>query len=123
MTLRELIQSCSHASMFDILRSRHYSEESTSNLIEHSIKYRKIGVELISLPKKLNLSLKIHITKHPSFGICLHDEDKGEFLPIDVASWEDLIDMEVCKAIEIDNNQSLAHILWELFKSKQELRS
>ena len=119
MTLRELIRGCSHASMFNFLRLNYYSDESNNNLIEYSVKYRRTCSDLISLPDNPNSALKIYITE-PNKGednfidVCLLNKDDDELFAMDMVPWEDLIDMEIYKAVDLNNNESLAHILWEI---------
>ena len=46
--------------------------------------------------------------------VCLYNEKLDELQPLDFVSWSDIIDCEIYKAIEISNNTSLAHILYEI---------
>jgi len=119
MTFRELIRTCGHSPMFDLLRQFYYPDESTDNLLEYSLRYRKVGLELISLPQSPNSLFKIYITGGETDGesfidVCLLNKEDDELFSMDMVKWEDLIDMEVYRAVDLNNNQTLAHILWEV---------
>jgi|LULG01.1.fsa_nt_gb hypothetical protein len=127
MTLRELVQKSSHAAMFDCIRKHYYLDKSEEELIELTLAYRHVGDELSSLPNNLNPEHKIYITEkvveeidgrmkynRKFIDVCLYDKKNDELYAIDLVSWGDIIDMEIYKAVEMDDHTALAHILWEI---------
>ena len=118
MTLRELIQKSSHSAVFDIIRSCYYKGRNNEDLTKLTLIYRRVGEELISLPYNSNSKYKLYITEKECEGekfidVCLYNEDEDELYALDFSPWEDLIDLEIYKAVEMNNYTALAHILWE----------
>lgn len=126
MILRELVRTCSHSSVFNILYKEYYKNQSEDSLINYSILYREVCDELLSKLKNPNSDLKLYITEKdeedftdPFFpkkvvGICLYSEKLDELLPIDLMLWSEIIDCEIHKSIEISEIETLAHILYEI---------
>jgi len=121
MTLRKLIQTSSYSSAFNVLRRHYYPNEQDEKLIEYSVTYRRVCEELMDLPSPPKSNFKIYITEKEDslegekyIDVCLYDEENDELYGIDLTSWDELIDMEIYKATEMDNPTTLAHILWEI---------
>ena len=120
-TLRSLAQKSSHSKVFDIIREYYYKDRNTDDLIQLSLTYRKVVKDLIDLPSNPDSKFKIYITEKECdekgekfIDVCFYNEDDDELFALDLTSWENLIDLEIYKAVEMDDYSALAHILWEI---------
>jgi hypothetical protein len=126
MILRELVRTCSHSSVFNILYKEYYKNQSEDNLINYSILYREVCDELLNKLKNPNSDLKLYITEKdeedftdPFFpkkvvDICLYNEKLDELLPMDFVLWSEIVDCEIYESIKISESEILAHILYEI---------
>ena len=118
-TLRSLAQKSSHSCVFDIIRKHYYKGRTVEDLIGLSLRYRSCTQELISLPDNLGSEYKIYITeketdKEKFIDVCLYNKKEDELYALDFTDWGDLIDMEIYKAVKMNDNTALAHVLWEI---------
>lgn len=123
MTLRELIESNNYKKVFNYLYQTYFKGKKNSVIIESDLKFYKLWSDLKKLKKSNQDLIKIYITKTPGedgfIDVCLFDEIKDEILPLDFLGSQDIIDTEVYKALNINDYQTLAHILFYLNSLKK----
>ena len=118
MTLRELIESNNYKKVFNYLYQTYFKGKKNSAIIELDLNFYKLWSKLKKLKKSNQDLIKVYITQTPGpegfIDVCLFDEIKDEILPLDFLNIDDIIDTEVCKALSINDYETLAHILYYL---------
>jgi hypothetical protein len=121
MTLRKLINKSSYKSVFNILYQEYYKEKEDEEVSHIDLSYLGVWKELIKKDLNLNKDYKIYITeKEDGFDggkyidVCLYSVVEEELYAMDTTLWSEMIDMEVYKAVKMDDTKALAHILWEM---------
>lgn len=123
MTLRELIESNNYKKVFNYLYQTYFKGKKNSVIIELDLNFYKLWSKLKKLKKSNQDLIKIYITQTPGpegfIDVCLFNEIKDEILPLDFVPHKDIIDTEVYKALNINDYQTLAHILFYLNSLKK----
>jgi hypothetical protein len=118
MTLRELIESNNYKKVFNFLYQTYFKGKPTSFIIELDLKFYRLYSLLKKLPKSEQKVIKLYLTQtvegNPSIDVCLFHEVDDEILPLDFLNIDDIIDTEVYKALNINDYETLAHILYYL---------
>jgi hypothetical protein len=118
MTLRELIESNNYKKVFNFLYQTYFKGKKNSVIIELDLKFYKLWSDLKKVKKSNQDLIKIYITQTPGpegfIDVCLFNEMKDEILPLDFLNIDDIIDTEVYKALNINDYETLAHILYYL---------
>lgn len=106
--------------MFNILYKEYYKGLPKEEVEMHDLGYLNVWRDLSNMPKDIHLppylkDLKIYIGERDgNIHVGLYEEEEDEVYAIDLTPWNEIIDMEIHKDIEINNTEALAHILWEI---------
>ena len=114
MTLRELLKEVSYKEVFNLIYKNFLKPQklSRAKIMDQDIEYHALFMCLRNLPHTEPQSNKIYITYiNESIDVCLFDEEKDEIFTLDSMGYKYIIDMEIYKAIDIGQAETLAHIL------------
>lgn len=114
MTLRELLKEVSYKEVFNFIHKTFLKKKNfeRSKIMDFSVQYEMLFNSLKNLPMVDAKNNKIYITFiNENIDICLFDEKKDEIFALDSMHYEYIIDMEVYKAINIDDVSIIGHIL------------
>lgn len=114
MTLRELLEEVSYKEVFNLIYKNFLKPQklSRAKIMDQDIEYHALFMCLMNLPHAEPQSNKIYITHiNESIDVCLFDEEKDEIFPLDSMGYKYIIDMEIYKAVNIDDVSIVAHIL------------
>lgn len=114
MTLRELLEEVSYKEVFNsiyktFLKNKKFQR---SKMMDLSVQFETFFNSLKDLPIVDPKDNKIYITFiSENVDVCLFDEKKDEIFALDSMDYRYIIDMEVYKAVNIDDISTVAHIL------------
>jgi hypothetical protein len=123
MTLRELAQKVTFKSMFNHLYREYYKDEHLSDhaIIELTINFSKIYKRLLELPKSYMDIYKIYVTQpigtNKIIDVCLYEEDKDELIPFNDLDIEQVIDLEIYRALKLTDSECMAYIFRQIQKN------
>jgi len=118
MILRDLLQEFSYKSVFNFiyknfLKAKKLPKEAVMDL---DIEFHAIFMSLRNAKQSSPEHNKIYITHISNeIDVCLFDEVKDEIFTLDSVDYKYIIDMEIYKAIEIDNLSILGYILYSIY--------
>jgi len=119
MTLRELLNEVSYKEVFNLIFRTFLKlkDMSRSDIMDEDIEFHAFFMSLRNLPEKEPANNKIYITHiNEEIDVCLFDEKKDEIFALDSMRYEYIIDMEIYKAVNIDNASTACYILYNLLK-------
>jgi len=119
MTFRELLFGCTYKKVFNEIYKNYLKKtKKKSEISELDIRYYDFYNFLKSLPFCKTSIDKIYITNtsgdEPIVDVCFFDKNKDELFSLDFINWKDIIDLEVYKTLQLTDEESLAHILYEI---------
>jgi hypothetical protein len=84
------------------------------------IEFHAIFMVLRNTQKTYPKSNKIYVTHiSDEIDVCLFDEEKDEIFTLDSIDYKYIIDMEIYKAIELDDLSILGHILYTIYLNNE----
>jgi hypothetical protein len=114
MTLRELLKEVSYKEVFNLIYKNFLKPQklSRAKVMDEDIEYHALFMCLRNLSYTEPGANKIYITYiNEGIDVCLFDEEKDEIFALDSMGYKYIIDMEIYKAIDIGQAETLAHIL------------
>lgn len=123
MTLRELAQKVTFKSMFNHLYREYYKDEHLKDheIIELTINFSKIYRKLLDLPKSYMDIYKIYVTQpigtNKIIDVCLYQEYKDDLIPFHELPLEDIIDLEIYRALKMSDSECMAYIFRQIQKN------
>lgn len=123
MTLRELVQKVTFKSMFNHLYKNYYKDEGLKEheIIELTIEHGKLYKKLLELPRSYMGIYKIYITQpvgtNRIIDVCLYQDKKDELIPFNELPLEDIIDLEIYRALKMSDSECMAYIFRQIQKN------
>lgn len=117
MTLRELLAEVSYKSVFNFIYKEFLSKQKLgrAEIMEFDIECHAFFMLLRNAPQKDPEDNKIYLTHIDNkIDVCLFNEKNDEIFSLDSVDFKDIIDMEIYKAINIDDISTLAHIIYQI---------
>ena len=119
MTLRELLNEVPYKEVFNLIFKTFLKPKDMSrpDIMDEDIEFHALFMSLRNLPQKEPANNKIYITHiNEEIDVCLFDEKKDEIFALDSMGYEYIIDMEIYKAVNIDDTSAACYILYNLLK-------
>ena len=123
MTLRDLVQKVTFKSMFNHLYKNYYKDEglSESEVIELTIAHGKLYKKLLKFPKSYMDIYKIYVTQpagtNEIIHVCLYEDKKDELISFNELDVEQVIDLEIYRALKMTDSECMAYIFRQIQKS------
>lgn len=123
MTLRDLVQKVTFKSMFNYLYKNYYKDEglTESEVIELTITHDKLYKKLLKLPKSYMDIYKIYVTQpagtNEIIHVCLYEDKKDELISFNELDVEQVIDLEIYRALKMTDSECMAYIFRQIQKS------
>jgi hypothetical protein len=123
MTLRDLVQKVTFKSMFNHLYKNYYKDEglTESEVIELTIAYGKLYKKLLKFPKSYMDIYKIYVTQpagtNEIIHVCLYEDKKDELISFNELDVEQVIDLEIYRALKMTDSECMAYIFRQIQKS------
>ena len=117
MTLRELLTEVSYKSVFNFIYKEFLFPQKLdhSEVMEFDIECHAFFMLLRNASEKDPENNKIYITHiDEKIDVCLFNELNDEIFSLDSVDFKHIIDMEIYKAINIDDISTLAHIIYQI---------
>lgn len=117
MTLRELLAEVPYKSVFNFIYKEFLFEKKLgrSEIMELDIECHAFFMLLRNASEKDPENNKIYLTNiDGKIDVCLFNEKNDEIFSLDSIDFKDIIDMEIYKAINIDDISTLAHIIYQI---------
>ena len=114
MTLRDLLNTVSYKSVFNFIYKEFLCKQNLerSEIMELDIEYHAYFMLLRNSSQKNSENNKIYITHiDDKIDVCLFNEQNDEIFSLDSIDFKDIIDMEIYKAININDISTIAYIL------------
>lgn len=122
MTLRDLLGEVSYKSVFNFIYKEFLKPEKLckAEVMEQDIEYHALFMSLRNAPQKDAGDNKVYITHIDNkIDVCLFDEKKDEIFTLDSVDYKYIIDMEIYKAINLDDVSVVGNILYSLLKNEK----
>jgi hypothetical protein len=123
MTLRDLVQKVTFKSMFNHLYKNYYKDEglTKSEVIELTIAHGKLYKKLLKFPKSYMDIYKIYVTQpagtNEIIHVCLYEDKKDELISFNELDVEQVIDLEIYRALKMTDSECMAYIFRQIQKS------
>jgi len=117
MTLRELLAEVPYKSVFNFIYKQFLSKQKLgrAEIMEFDIECHAFFMLLRNASEKDPENNKIYLTNiDGKIDVCLFNEKNDEIFSLDSMDFKDIIDMEIYKAINIDDISTLAHIIYQI---------
>jgi hypothetical protein len=115
MTLRDYLSKIRYKDFFNTMYRLFYSNLSKNEVVNIDVSTYTLIQESLKLQETDPLDKKIYITSSNSLvDVCFLNETEDEIIPFEEANLSNIIDMEILKALKIDDNFALAHIIYKI---------
>lgn len=114
MTLRDLLKEVSYKSAFNFIYKSFLKIENASHdkIMDHDLYFHTLFMSLRNQSYVDPKNNKIYITYiDDKIDVCLFDDQQDEIFALDSLDYKHIIDMEIYKAIDINDTEIVAHVL------------